>query len=71
MCYFTDINLRGQKRACLELAEKAVEFKPNLAVLYTTGRDVRPPRGPHRHFLPKPYSSSQLADGVHGLLKAR
>jgi CheY-like chemotaxis protein len=37
---FTDINLRGEKRAGLELAEKAVELRPDLAVLYTTGGDV-------------------------------
>jgi two-component system C4-dicarboxylate transport response regulator DctD len=67
---FTDVNLRGDKRAGLDLAEKALELKPGLAVLYTTGRDVRPPRGPHRDFLPKPYSSSQLVDAVHGLLEA-
>jgi DNA-binding LytR/AlgR family response regulator len=48
---FTDINLRGEKRAGLELAEKAVELRPDLAVLYTTGGDVRSPMVAGSEFL--------------------
>jgi two-component SAPR family response regulator len=67
---FTDINLRGEKRAGLELAEKAVELRPNLGVLYTTGLDVRSPMVVGSEFLPKPYTSSQLTNAVGHLLEA-
>jgi CheY-like chemotaxis protein len=61
---FTDINLRGEKRAGLELAEQAVELRPELAVVYTTGGDVRSPMVEGSEFLPKPYTSSQLIRAV-------
>jgi CheY-like chemotaxis protein len=67
---FTDINLRGEKRAGLELAEKAVELRPDLAVLYTTGGDVRSPMVAGSEFLPKPYTSSQLIHAVGHLSEA-
>lgn len=67
---FTDINLRGDKRAGLDLAEKAVELKPDLGVLYTTGGDIRSPRVAGSEFLPKPYTSSQLTNAVGLLVKA-
>ena len=67
---FTDINLRGEKRAGLELAEKAVELRPDLGVLYTTGGEVRSPRVAGSDFLPKPYSSSQLIAAVGQLVEA-
>ena len=67
---FTDINLRGEKRAGLELAEKAVELRPDLAVLYTTGGDVRSPMVAGSEFLPKPYTSSQLINAVGHLSEA-
>jgi CheY-like chemotaxis protein len=51
---FTDINLRGEKCAGLELAERAVKLRPNLGVLYTTGLDVRSPMVAGSEFLPKP-----------------
>jgi CheY-like chemotaxis protein len=61
---FTDINLRGEKRAGLELAEKAVALRPALGVVYTTGGDVRSPMVVGSEFLPKPYTSSQLIKAV-------
>ena len=67
---FTDINLRGDKRAGLDLAEKAVELKPDLGVLSTTGGDIRSPRVAGSEFLPKPYTSSQLTNAVGLLVKA-
>ncbi len=60
----TDINLRGEKRAGLELAEKAIELRPELAVLFTTGGDVQSPMVAGSGFLPKPYTSSQLVNAV-------
>jgi CheY-like chemotaxis protein len=67
---FTDINLRGEKRAGLELAERAVKLRPSLGVLYTTGLDVRSPMVAGSEFLPKPYTSSQLTNAVGHLLEA-
>jgi DNA-binding NtrC family response regulator len=67
---FTDINLRGEKRAGLALAEKAVELRPELGVIYTTGGDVRSPTVEGSDFLPKPYTSSQLIDAVGHVLGA-
>ena len=66
----TDIKLRGEKRAGLDLAEKAVELRPDLGVLYTTGGEVRSPRAAGSDFLPKPYTSSQLINAVGHLLEA-
>lgn len=65
---FTDINLRGKKSAGIELAERAVKLRPKLAVLYTTGRDIRPPVAERREFLPKPYSSRELVSAVDHLV---
>jgi CheY-like chemotaxis protein len=65
---FTDINLRGDKRAGLELAEKAAEIKPDLGILYTTGGEISAPRVPGSEFLAKPYTSSQLIAAVEHVL---
>jgi CheY-like chemotaxis protein len=67
---FTDINLRGEKRAGLVLAEKAVALRPKLGVLYTTGLNVLSPRVAGSEFLPKPYTSSQLIHAVGHLTEA-
>ena len=67
---FTDINLRGEKRAGLELAERAVKLRPSLGVLYTTGLNVLSPRVAGSEFLPKPYTSSQLIHAVGHLAEA-
>jgi DNA-binding NtrC family response regulator len=37
---FTDIGLKGDLEAGLELASKAIEQRPGLKVLYTTGQTV-------------------------------
>ena len=37
---FTDIGLKGDLEAGLELASKAMERRPDLKVLYTTGQTV-------------------------------
>jgi CheY-like chemotaxis protein len=67
---FTDINLRGDKRAGLELAERAIALRPNLGVLYTTGGEIRSPTVAGSDFLPKPYTSSELISAVGDLLEA-
>jgi CheY-like chemotaxis protein len=67
---FTDICLRGEKRAGLELAEKAVRLRPDLSVLYTTGGEVRSPMVAGGEFLAKPYTSNQLISAVGHLSEA-
>ena len=61
---FTDIGLHGDLHAGLELAKQAVERRPELKVLYTTGQGVTD--GMMAMFvkgsavLPKPYTVDQL-----------
>jgi DNA-binding NtrC family response regulator len=68
---FTDIGLHGNLHAGLELAKRAVERRPELRVLYTTGQGVTD--GMTAMFvadsavLPKPYTVDQL----HGILAKR
>jgi CheY-like chemotaxis protein len=66
----TDINLRGDKRAGIDLADAAVKLKPNLGVVYATASAPDLPRVAHSEFLAKPYSSRQLAAAVKHVLKA-
>jgi DNA-binding NtrC family response regulator len=67
---FTDVKLRRENRAGMELAQRAVELKPNLGVLYTTGGDVPSAMVEGSEFLPKPYTSNQLTHAVADLLEA-
>jgi len=61
---FTEIGLRGNLHAGLELAKQAIERRPGLKVLYTTGQGVTD--GMIAMFvkasamLPKPYTVDQL-----------
>ena len=61
---FTDIGLHGDLAAGLELAKQAVDRRPGLKVLYTTGQGVTD--GMTAMFvkasaaLPKPYTVDQL-----------
>jgi DNA-binding NtrC family response regulator len=61
---FTDVGLREDQQAGLELAKQAVERRPGLKVLYTTGQAITD--GMQALFveksamLPKPYTVDQL-----------
>jgi DNA-binding NtrC family response regulator len=61
---FTDVDLTGDREAGLKLAWEAVERRPNLKVLYTSGRGV--PDGTKVRFvkesayLQKPYTVDGL-----------
>lgn len=61
---FTDIALHGDIRAGLDLAKQAVERRPSLKVLYTTGQGIT--HGMIARFVPgsaalqKPYTVDQL-----------
>ena len=61
---FVDIILKGEMQAGIELAKRAVEHKPNLKVLYSTGltvtHDMKALVVPGSIILEKPYSEDQL-----------
>ena len=67
---FTDINLSDGPDAIdgLELARKAVEFRPGLRVIYTTGGGRTDGMTAlfveDATFLPKPYKVKQLTEAV-------
>jgi CheY-like chemotaxis protein len=61
---FTDLGLKEEIDGGLELARRAIEIRPTLKVLYTTGRPVtdgtRARFVEGSAFLPKPYTVEQL-----------
>lgn len=69
---FTDIYLKKAILGGCELARHAVELRPELRVLYTTGNSPTDQMKSlfvnGRHFLPKPYTPDQLQNAVRDLL---
>lgn len=69
---FTDIRLKTAVHGGYEVARRAVEFRPGLRVLYTTGDFVsdaiRTLFVQGAHFLPKPYTEARLLKSVGELL---
>lgn len=61
---FVDLALHGQGEAGLSLASKAVEMRPDLKVLYTSGQGVTDGMMAmfvhNSAYLPKPYTVEQL-----------
>lgn len=61
---FIDLNLKGESEAGLSLATRAVEIRPELKVLYTSGQAVTDGMAAlfvkDSAFLPKPYTVEQL-----------
>jgi two-component system cell cycle sensor histidine kinase/response regulator CckA len=61
---FIDLNLKGESEAGLSLAVQAVETRPELKVLYTSGQAVTDGMMAlfvkNSAFLPKPYTVKQL-----------
>jgi DNA-binding response OmpR family regulator len=61
---FVDIILKGDMEAGIELAKRAVELRPDLKVLYSTGltvtEDMKASVVPGSIILEKPYSEDQL-----------
>ena len=61
---FIDLNLKGESEAGLSLAVQAVETRPELKVLYTSGQAVTDGMMAlfvkNSAFLPKPYTVEQL-----------
>ena len=65
---FTDLDLKGDTHAGIELAKAAVKLRPQLHVLYTTGRAITD--GMKARFVPgsatlaKPYTVEELRDSL-------
>jgi two-component system cell cycle sensor histidine kinase/response regulator CckA len=61
---FTDVDLKEEIAAGIELAQQAVKASPNLKVLYTTDRSLtdgmKARFAKNSAFLPKPYTVEQL-----------
>jgi DNA-binding NtrC family response regulator len=61
---FTNVDLKGEIAAGIELAHEAARRKPNLKVLYTTERSLTDGMKArfvkNSAFLPKPYTVEQL-----------
>jgi DNA-binding NtrC family response regulator len=61
---FVDMMLKGEMRAGIEFAKRAIELKPGLKVLYSTGLtvtdDMKASVVPGSIILEKPYSEDQL-----------
>ncbi len=71
---FTDIYLKTAVLGGCELAHQAIELRPKLRVLYTTGNSVTDKMKAlfidGKHFLRKPYTQYQLQDSVNNMLTA-
>jgi CheY-like chemotaxis protein len=71
---FTDIYLQKAVLGGCELARQALELRPDLRVLYTTGNFVTDKMkalfAKGTHFLGKPYTQQQLEVSVGQLLAA-
>ena len=71
---FTDIYLRGAVHGGCDLAHIALQLRPNLRILYTTGNRVTEGLqslfAQGTYFLKKPYTGEQLQDCVETMLAA-
>jgi CheY-like chemotaxis protein len=71
---FTDIYLKTRVLGGCELAYQAIELRPKLRVLYTTGNSITDKMKAllveGAYFLRKPYTQHQLQDSVEGMLAA-
>jgi DNA-binding NtrC family response regulator len=71
---FTDIYLKAAVLGGCDLALRAIQIRPKLRVLYTTGNSATDKmKGlfvEGSHFLRKPYTLQQLQDSVDDLLAA-
>jgi CheY-like chemotaxis protein len=71
---FTDINLKTRIVGGCELAQQAVEIRPTLRVLYTTGNTITEKMKSlfveGTRCLVKPYTPDQLHDSIDNMLVA-
>jgi CheY-like chemotaxis protein len=65
---FTDLDLKGDIHAGIELAKAAARLQPRLKVLYTTGRAITDGMKarflPGSGVLPKPYTVEELRNSL-------
>lgn len=71
---FTDIRLKSHIHGGYEIARMAVEIRPRLPILYTSGNNLAEAASglvvERAHFLAKPYSEDQLRLSISALLAA-
>ncbi|MFI4975001.1 MAG: response regulator [Caulobacterales bacterium] len=71
---FTDIYLKTAMLGGCELGIQAIELRPELRVLYTSGNSISATMQSMfvdgKHFLSKPYTPNQLQRSVEDLLAA-
>jgi DNA-binding NtrC family response regulator len=71
---FTDVYLKTTVLGGYELAQQAINLRPKLRVLYTTGNTIndktRTMLVEGAHFLQKPYTKTQLRDSIEVLFAA-
>ena len=71
---FTDIYLKKAIFGGCELAQQAIQLRPKLRILYTTGNAVTDKLKAMfvagSHFLRKPYTGDQLHESVDSMLAA-
>jgi DNA-binding NtrC family response regulator len=71
---FTDIYLKTAVLGGCELAHQAIELRPKLRVLYTTGNsitdEIKALFVEGAHVLGKPYEPHRLQDSIEALLAA-
>ena len=72
---FVDIILKGDMEAGIKLAKRAVELKPDLKVLYSTGltvtEDIKASVVPGSIILEKPYSGGSAFSELIGSFPGR
>jgi DNA-binding NtrC family response regulator len=72
---FTDISLGNDFEAGLKLGKAAVEIKPDLAVLYTTGRGITDGMSAlfveKSGYLAKPYTVDQFGTALQNLIQRK
>lgn len=69
---FVDIRLDAQVNGGCDVAEQAIAIRPDLRVLYTSGKPLAPETAAQfvagGQFIEKPYSFDQLQQTINGLL---
>jgi len=71
---FTDIRFKSNAHGGFELAKQAIELRPEMRVLYTTGNSMTETMKTlfveNAHFMQKPYTPGQLQNSMEKLLAA-
>ena len=72
---FTDLTLGDDYNGGIELANLLAQMRPDTPVVYTSGRDLTDRLKAlfvkNSHFLPKPYSETEMSQCFDKMLEAR